>query len=99
MGLIEGRYDAKEEGFLPGGASLHNCMSAHGPDRGTVEKAGRANTQEPEYVDRTMAFMIETRALICPTAHALGLPQLQRDYPACWQTLPKQFSTRREAER
>jgi homogentisate 1,2-dioxygenase len=92
MGLIAGKYDAKEEGFLPGGASLHNCMSGHGPDRETFEKASRADTQRPEYLDHTMAFMIETRALICPTARALGLPQLQHDYQACWQTLPKHFS-------
>ena len=32
MGLIEGVYDAKEEGFVPGGSSLHNCMSPHGPE-------------------------------------------------------------------
>jgi homogentisate 1,2-dioxygenase len=92
MGLIAGRYDAKEEGFHPGGASLHNCMSGHGPDRATFEKASRADTQQPEYVDQTMAFMLETRAAICPTAHALGLPQLQHDYQACWQDLPKKFS-------
>ena len=92
MGLIAGRYDAKEEGFHPGGASLHNCMSGQGPDRATFEKASRADTQQPEYVDQTMAFMLETRAAICPTAHALGLPQLQHDYQACWQDLPKKFS-------
>ncbi|MGA9984543.1 MAG: homogentisate 1,2-dioxygenase, partial [Acidobacteriaceae bacterium] len=39
MGLVFGEYDAKAEGFLPGGASLHNCMSGHGPDAETWEKA------------------------------------------------------------
>jgi homogentisate 1,2-dioxygenase len=92
MGLIAGKYDAKEEGFVPGGASLHNCMSGHGPDRATVEKASQADTRQPQYIDHTMAFMFETRAVICPTAHALGLPQLQADYQACWQSLPKRFS-------
>jgi homogentisate 1,2-dioxygenase len=92
MGLIAGKYDAKEDGFLPGGASLHNCMSGHGPDRATFEKASRADTQQPEYIGETMAFMFETRSVICPTAHALGLPQLQPDYQACWQNLPKNFS-------
>jgi homogentisate 1,2-dioxygenase len=95
MGLIAGRYDAKEEGFLPGGASLHNCMSGHGPDAPTFEKASRADTERPEFIDQTMAFMFETRAVICPTAHALGLAQLQRDYAACWRALPKNFSTAR----
>jgi len=93
MGLIAGKYDAKDEGFLPGGASLHNCMSAHGPDAATVEKAGRADTRVPEFIGDTMAFMFETRAVLCPTAAALQLPQLQPDYQQCWDTLPKRFST------
>jgi homogentisate 1,2-dioxygenase len=93
MGLIAGRYDAKQEGFLPGGASLHNCMSAHGPDAATAEKASRADTRVPEFIGDTMAFMFETRAVLCPTAAALQLPQLQPDYQQCWDTLPKRFST------
>ncbi len=93
MGLIAGKYDAKDEGFLPGGASLHNCMSAHGPDAATVEKAGRADTRVPEFIGDTMAFMFETRAVICPTPAALQLPELQHDYQQCWDTLPKRFST------
>ncbi len=91
MGLIEGKYDAKDAGFLPGGASLHNCMSGHGPDTATVEKATRADTSRPEYVGGTMAFMFETRAVICPTAGALALPQLQGGYQQCWNALPKRF--------
>ncbi|MET0612500.1 MAG: homogentisate 1,2-dioxygenase, partial [Pseudomonas caspiana] len=59
MGLIEGAYDAKAEGFMPGGASLHNCMSAHGPDNATAEKATAAQLQ-PHKIDNTMAFMFET---------------------------------------
>jgi homogentisate 1,2-dioxygenase len=39
MGLIHGEYDAKAEGFMPGGASMHNCMTGHGPDAETFEKA------------------------------------------------------------
>jgi homogentisate 1,2-dioxygenase len=91
MGLIEGRYDAKQEGFLPGGASLHNCMSGHGPDAATVEKARHADTTQPQYVADTMAFMFETRLPLCPTPLALGLPELQNDYQQCWNTLPKYF--------
>jgi homogentisate 1,2-dioxygenase len=92
MGLIEGRYDAKEEGFLPGGASLHNCMSGHGPDAATVEKARNADTTRPQYVADTMAFMFEARLPFCPTPLALGLPELQNDYQQCWSNLPKYFS-------
>lgn len=45
MGLIRGMYEAKQEGFLPGGASLHSCMSAHGPDKTTFEKASKCVSQ------------------------------------------------------
>jgi homogentisate 1,2-dioxygenase len=91
MGLIEGVYDAEDEGFQPGGASLHNCMSGHGPDAAAFEKTSRADTTKPEYLPETMAFMFETRAVICPTAGALALPQLQGDYSQCWRTLPRNF--------
>ena len=92
MGLIEGVYDAKEAGFVPGGASLHNCMSGHGPDAATFEKAVRSDTSRPEYIAGTMAFMFETRTVICPTPGALALNQLQRDYGRCWSGLAKHFS-------
>jgi homogentisate 1,2-dioxygenase len=95
MGLIEGVYDAKQSGFLPGGASLHNCMSGHGPDAATFERASRADTSVPEFVGGTMAFMFETRAVICPSAHALALPQLQRDYASCWRSIPHRFTPER----
>jgi homogentisate 1,2-dioxygenase len=95
MGLITGRYDAKDSGFVPGGSSLHNSMSAHGPDAATFDRAIRADTRTPEFVDDTMAFMVETRAVICPTTTALALPQLQGDYEHCWDTLPKRFPGQR----
>ncbi len=62
MGLIHGVYDAKAEGFVPGGGSLHNCMSGHGPDAETFEKASAADTAKPHEINDTMAFMFETRA-------------------------------------
>jgi homogentisate 1,2-dioxygenase len=94
MGLIHGSYDAKAEGFLPGGASLHNCMSGHGPDAATVESASRADTSRPAQILDTMAFMFETRRVIRPTLAALQSPQLQADYARCWQGLEKQFDPR-----
>jgi homogentisate 1,2-dioxygenase len=93
MGLITGTYDAKAEGFTPGGASLHNCMSGHGPDAATFEKASRADTSVPAHITDSMAFMFETRALIRPTRFALRAPQLQRGYQKVWQGLRKHFST------
>lgn len=95
MGLVEGRYDAKAEGFTPGGASLHNCMSGHGPDADTFLKASQADLSKPDRITGTMAFMFETRAVLRPTRFALQTAQLQDDYYRCWQGLPKQFDPTR----
>lgn len=92
MGLITGVYDAKAEGFAPGGASLHNCMSGHGPDAETFTKAISADTTRPEHITDTMAFMFETRCVIRPTQFALDSAQLQTDYFQCWQGLRKNFT-------
>ena len=91
MGLVHGAYDAKAEGFLPGGSSLHNCMSGHGPDAATFEKASTADLSTPDVITDTMAFMFESRWVIRPTAQALGSPQRQGDYQQCWQGLQKHF--------
>ncbi len=90
MGLIRGVYDAKAEGFVPGGASLHNCWSAHGPDETTHTRATEA-VLAPQRIDGTMAFMFETRYPIAPTRFAMDTPLLQNDYDACWQGLTKHF--------
>jgi len=95
MGLIHGAYDAKAEGFVPGGASLHNCMSGHGPDAETFAKASAADTRTPQRVADTMAFMFETPTIIRPTRQALDSPQRQRDYSRCWQGLAKHFDAGR----
>jgi homogentisate 1,2-dioxygenase len=91
MGLIEGVYDAKAEGFVPGGASLHNSMTGHGPDADTFDKASNLDTSQPTRIRDTMAFMVETRAVIRPTRFALESAQLQPEYYRCWQTLRKNF--------
>ena len=74
MGLIRGEYDAKAEGFVPGGASLHNCMAGHGPDSATFEKAV-ATDLKPVYLADTLAFMFETRFVCRPTKFALESSQ------------------------
>jgi homogentisate 1,2-dioxygenase len=84
MGLVRGAYDAKQGGFVPGGASLHNAMSAHGPDRASYENALAARL-EPQYLADTLAFMFEARHAYRPTAHALASPALQRDYDRAWE--------------
>jgi len=92
MGLICGTYDAKSEGFVPGGASLHNCMSGHGPDATTFARASAADTRVPVHLADTMAFMFETRLVLEPTRAALsGTPPLQSDYLSCWLDLRKHF--------
>ena len=83
MGLIRGVYDGKAEGFLPGGISIHNCMSGHGPDRPTYEKATNAKL-EPHKLEGTLAFMWESRYVFRPTGAAMGAKQLQRDYDKVW---------------
>jgi homogentisate 1,2-dioxygenase len=92
MGLITGVYDAKAEGFVPGGASLHNCMSGHGPDAATFEKASKADVSKADVIGGTMAFMFETRKVIRPTRQALDAPQLQQNYHECWQGIQKHFT-------
>ena len=91
MGLIYGAYDAKTGGgFVPGGSSLHNCMSAHGPDADAFEKASNADLA-PEKLDDTMAFMFESRYLIRPTQFAMESGTLQKDYRDCWKDLTRYF--------
>ncbi|RJF91543.1 homogentisate 1,2-dioxygenase [Sphingomonas cavernae] len=88
MGLIHGAYDAKAGGFAPGGASLHNCMSGHGPDQASYEGAVKAELK-PHKIDNTMAFMFETRLPILPTAAAMQSPSCQLDYDDCWTGFEK----------
>ncbi len=90
MGLIHGKYDGKAEGFVPGGASLHNAMSAHGPDAPTFDRASNA-TLEPDYLSNTLAFMFESRFVLNPTKQALKHEALQNEYWKSWQNLPNQF--------
>jgi homogentisate 1,2-dioxygenase len=92
MGLITGQYDAKAEGFVPGGASLHNCMSGHGPDAETYERASRAELK-PQRLEGTMAFMFETQLVVRPTQFAMETRILQHEYFECWQGLKKHFGS------
>ena len=92
MGLVHGAYDAKAEGFVPGGASLHNCMSGHGPDAATFEKASAADLSKADVIRDTMAFMFETRGVIRPTVQAIEASHRQRGYQQCWSGLQKHFT-------
>jgi homogentisate 1,2-dioxygenase len=91
MGLIHGVYDAKAEGFLPGGASLHNMFTSHGPDAETFERASTADLA-PQKVAETLAFMFEARWPIVPTAQAMAASWRQADYDAVWRGLGRHFT-------
>jgi homogentisate 1,2-dioxygenase len=91
MGLVHGAYDAKADGFAPGACSLHNCMTGHGPDAATFEKASNADLSKPDVIADTMAFMFETRSVIRPTRQAMEAAHRQRDYQDCWAGLRKRF--------
>jgi homogentisate 1,2-dioxygenase len=86
MGLIHGAYDAKAEGFAPGGLSLHNLMSGHGPDVDSWRKASEAELK-PVKIEGTMAFMVETCWPYRPTEWALE--RAQPDYDEAWAGFPK----------
>ncbi|MGI4947559.1 MAG: homogentisate 1,2-dioxygenase [Janthinobacterium lividum] len=88
MGLLTGAYDAKEGGFAPGGASLHNQMNGHGPDQASYEKAVAADLK-PVKIENTMAFMFETRHVVRPTRWASEAPTMQLDYDAVWNGFAK----------
>jgi len=88
MGLITGAYDAKAGGFAPGGASLHNRMSGHGPDQASWEGATNADLK-PHKIENTLAFMFETRMPIRTTAWAEQTPLMQLDYDDCWSGFDK----------
>ena len=91
MGLVHGQYDAKPEGFKPGGASLHNCMVPHGPDAEAFERASNAPLT-PQKLDHTLAFMFESRYKLIPTGFALASPQLDKHYADCWAGLKDRFT-------
>lgn len=91
MGLVYGVYDAKPEGFTPGGVSLHNCMLPHGPDAQAFEHASSVELK-PVKLTGTLAFMFETRFPQRVTRYAAELDTLQPDYADCWTGLKKRFN-------
>jgi homogentisate 1,2-dioxygenase len=90
MGLIRGVYEAKPGGFVPGGASLHNCMTPHGPAADAFE-AARGADLKPQRLQDTLAFMFESRYVIVPTQFAMQTPARQKDYLEDWRALTKRF--------
>ncbi|MBV8401297.1 MAG: homogentisate 1,2-dioxygenase [Acetobacteraceae bacterium] len=94
MGLIYGQYDAKPQGFVPGGFSLHNCMLPHGPDVDAFEGASNAELK-PHKLEGTMAFMFECRFPQHVTAYAGAMPERQHEYGCYGLQLKKHFNPAR----
>lgn len=88
MGLIHGHYEAKAGGFAPGGGSLHNQMAGHGPDKASYDRAIAAELT-PDRIEDMMAFMFESRRVLCPTRFAMESPLMQLDYDHCWSGFAK----------
>jgi homogentisate 1,2-dioxygenase len=88
MGLIKGAYDAKAEGFAPGGLSLHNLMSGHGPDVASWKAASEAELR-PDKIGDSLAFMVESCWPFRPTAFAMASEARQTDYDRAWGGFPK----------
>ena len=93
VGLVHGKYIGKGGGFVPGSASLHNCMSGHGPDAESFALGVSAEDQ-PQYLADTMTIVLETQLVIRPTKFALESELLERDYYLHWQSLKKRFRRR-----
>jgi len=91
MGLVYGQYDAKPQGFVPGGVSLHNSMLPHGPDVEAFEKASNVELK-PHKLEGTMAFMFETRFPQRVTAFAAKSDTLQKSYGVYGHQLTKHFN-------
>ncbi|KZC11521.1 Homogentisate 1,2-dioxygenase, partial [Dufourea novaeangliae] len=92
MGLVNGRYEAKEESFHPGGASLHSIMTPHGPDTRCFETAANNELRPERVADGTQAFMFETCYSMTVTEWALTVcNKLDDNYNDCWQGLRKHF--------
>lgn len=91
MGLIRGVYDARQGGFVPGGASLHNGMTPHGPELAVTQRAETVEL-EPVRMADTLAFMLESPYRLRPTAVAMATGERQRDYASVWQSIPRRFN-------
>lgn len=101
MGMIWGEYDAKKGGFVPGGSSLHSCMTPHGPDAETFKThsdPSKVDTNEPAFFDKGLAFMFESSLILELNPDALTCPERQLDYQACWSNMPKTFDASLQVE-
>ncbi|EFA82917.1 homogentisate 1,2-dioxygenase [Heterostelium album PN500] len=95
MGLIRGVYEAKKEGFLPGGGSLHSCMTPHGPDADTFNGAIGAELKPTKIPDVALAFMFES-SLILGISDYANKNFIDDDYWKCWQNIANNFKNHQQ---
>ncbi|XP_030384097.1 homogentisate 1,2-dioxygenase [Scaptodrosophila lebanonensis] len=92
MGLILGRYEAKEEGFVAGGATLHSIMTPHGPDAKCYEAASKDNLRPERIAEGTQAFMFESSLSLAVTKWGEETcKKIDSQYYECWQALNNNF--------
>lgn len=96
MGLIHGEYDAKKEGFSPGGISIHNSMVPHGPDYATFTQATKQELK-PEYY-KALAFMFESNEIWYVTDKAMTHSKRQKEYSNCWKGFPNNYKTAKNGQ-
>jgi homogentisate 1,2-dioxygenase len=93
MGLILGRYEAKEEGFAPGGATLHSMMTPHGPDADCFNAWSEKELKPERVAEGTMAFMFETSLGLAVTKWGEETcEKLDKNYYKCWQGIESKFT-------
>jgi homogentisate 1,2-dioxygenase len=95
MGLIHGEYDVKKT-FLPGGASLHSCMTPHGPDATSYDKAVADPCDQPTFLSGGLAFMFETSDMLRLSHYALEHECVEKSYGECWRDLPNRYASKKE---
>lgn len=92
MGLITGKYEAKEKGFQPGGATLHSMMTPHGPDAQCYEQNRKGKLVPQRIAEGSMAFMFESSLSLAVTKWGESVcDKLDLDYYKCWQAMAKNF--------
>lgn len=92
MGLILGRYEAKEGGFYPGGATLHSMMTSHGPDKDCFDQASNAELVPQRVAEGTQSFMFESSLSMATTKWGQETcNKLDAMYYECWQQLKNNF--------
>ncbi|XP_016925352.3 homogentisate 1,2-dioxygenase [Drosophila suzukii] len=92
MGLILGKYEAKEDGFAAGGATLHSIMTPHGPDVKCFDGASKAKLVPERVAEGTQAFMFESSLSLAVTKWGEETCQkLDAAYYECWQALKNNF--------